>query len=484
MSIGSLISNDTVTKDGVVYLASHSNFAYSDGDRAERYVRDVIHGATDVSSDSPELVKYIRDWPSRYHLSRERAHAYRSLAIPADATVLEIGCGCGSITRLLGEKAARVLALEGSARRASITRDRTRDLENVTVLCASFEEVAFQSDFDIVICNGVLEYAALFVRHARPHQRMIELLARLVRPGGSLIVAIENKMGLRYFASGREEHTNVRFDGLEGYAAFPSGPRTFGALELRHLLAEKFTSVETLLPLPDYKLPIALIRAELLDRANCAELFANTAKHDYDTVERPLMHERLVWRELANNGLLRDFANSLFLIAGTKSTMLLDRDWMGDIYSTSRTRDLAVRTTIRLAADGAIVTEKGYLYESVGRRAVDPLRHTLQMSAWSEGPSIHTCVTRALMARSNEPIAARLRWPVELWWRVACGDAPEPTSLTGSRHEIEQIAAKSKTEPSEMPLVAVSVPLVWLRVAFAELITRRSTVTFVLRVTV
>ena len=53
--------------------------------------------------------------------------------------VLEIGAGCGAITRYLGECGGNILALEGTPRRAAIASARTRGLDNVTVLSEKFE---------------------------------------------------------------------------------------------------------------------------------------------------------------------------------------------------------------------------------------------------------------------------------------------------------------------------------------------------------
>lgn len=52
--------------------------------------------------------------------------------------ILEIGAGCGAITRYLGECGGNVLALEGS-QDAAIARARTRDLQNVTVVSDRFD---------------------------------------------------------------------------------------------------------------------------------------------------------------------------------------------------------------------------------------------------------------------------------------------------------------------------------------------------------
>ena len=101
---------------------------YTDGTAAEAYILDAIQTCRDVSSGSDELVQRIRDWPSEYHFSASRP----TLLAPFDLqglSVLEVGCGCGALTRYLGESGARVVALEGSLDRARITAARCRGLD-------------------------------------------------------------------------------------------------------------------------------------------------------------------------------------------------------------------------------------------------------------------------------------------------------------------------------------------------------------------
>jgi SAM-dependent methyltransferase len=427
MKITDVVQNDLEVVDGVYHLKPQRAFNYSDGDASEVYVHNVIASARDVSSSSQELEGHIKDWPSRYHLSRERSLVYRSLEIPSSASVLEVGCGCGAITRLLGEQAGDVLALEGSPRRAAITRARTRDLPNVSVLCGSFADVDFQETFDFVVCNGVLEYAPLFVRHDNPADEFMRLVTRLLKPTGYLIVAIENKLGLRYFSSGKEEHTNVMYDGLEGYARYPKGPVTFGFDELHSILATHCASVETLLPLPDYKLPSAIVRTELLDEVNCADLFADLSRNDFGTGQKPRMHERLVWHELQKNNALKLFANSYVMIASRAGKSLLRDGWMGDIYSVKRVLGRGVRTTIVRDGDGIIRTRK-----SGAAQAQNPSAAESADSAWISGVSIHTLVARAMLLRRPKlSLEDRLREPVLAWWNGISGLSDAGGSLAG-----------------------------------------------------
>ena len=100
--------------------ATISEFAYSDGAEAEARLLGVVSQAKDRGTFSPELAKAINDWPSEYHLSRARHCLVRPLGIRPEDKVLELGSGCGAVTRYLGEIGANVVAVEGSLARARV----------------------------------------------------------------------------------------------------------------------------------------------------------------------------------------------------------------------------------------------------------------------------------------------------------------------------------------------------------------------------
>ncbi len=134
--------------------------AYSDG--AEGRLLSVISQATDCGTFSAELAEAIDDWPSEYHLSRARHCLVRPLGIRAGSKVLELGCGCGAVTRYLGEIGANVVAVEGNLARARVAAERNRDLPNVRVVVDDLLLFETEETFDWVVLIGVLEYAAVF----------------------------------------------------------------------------------------------------------------------------------------------------------------------------------------------------------------------------------------------------------------------------------------------------------------------------------
>jgi hypothetical protein len=103
---------------GVRLHPEHRAFAYSDGQAVEERLLRVLTEAADLSTMSRELITKITDWPSEYHLSPQRHNLLRHLDRLDGARVLELGAGCGAVTRFLGERGAYVSAVEGSLIRA------------------------------------------------------------------------------------------------------------------------------------------------------------------------------------------------------------------------------------------------------------------------------------------------------------------------------------------------------------------------------
>jgi SAM-dependent methyltransferase len=133
----------------------------------------------------------------------------------AGKDVFEAGCGTGLLLREVGLVARSAVGLDLS--RGMLAPARARGLK---VVQGSLTDVPLPSEsFDVVYCMKVLA-------HVPPIERAVAELARIVRPGGYLLLEFYNPLSLRYLAKrlggpGRiadgtdESHVYTRFDRLD-----------------------------------------------------------------------------------------------------------------------------------------------------------------------------------------------------------------------------------------------------------------------------
>jgi 2-polyprenyl-3-methyl-5-hydroxy-6-metoxy-1,4-benzoquinol methylase len=351
------------SKTNTYCRSDYSGISYSDGDDIEEYMRDTLLKTTDLSTVSDELLQYQIDWPTTYHLSPTRANLLRPLHQAfLGKKVLELGCGCGAITHYLGETAQKVVGVEGSHRRAEIAALRCRDLSNVNIVVDKIQDIQFQPEtFDIVTLIGVLEYARVFGGSGAE----IDLLCqarKYLKPSGFLVLAIENQLGLKYFAGIAEEHVGIPWWGInDAYTA--DSVVTFSRNELEQLLRNaSFDYLEQFLALPDYKLPETIIsplgstissgvfnRAELLPRG----------MRPFD--ERPLFSMRQAWNVVNRAGLQRDLADSLCFVAFCEkpATSIFPSEALAFHYDgTNRLKKFAKESVFCETVEGIVVQRR------------------------------------------------------------------------------------------------------------------------------
>jgi len=411
--INDIIANDaTESVTGVWTLDTGKQISYSDGATNEHYLENVLRTCRDPGSDSHELNSRIRDWASEYHLSSLRANLLKSLDFRANSEVLEVGCGCGAITRFLGETFDTVLGIEGSLNRANLARLRTRDQQNVSILCGPFHEIRFRKKFDIIFCIGVFEYSNVFVEADDPHEYIIEQFKGILKSDGVLVLAIENQFGLKYFASSAEDHTRIMFDGIEGYPRHRNKAKTFGYDELKSRLGRHFSRVDFLFPYPDYKLPQCVVSEKMLDLAPTGELVGSFPSRDYTANRKRLFDERLALLELQKNNKLPFFSNSFLVTAGNGDSTTVRQSCLGAVYSKGRTRQFQTVTRFIEDDNGAVRVIKKPAFQATTVTAGKLTLHQCD-SGWVNGLSLQ--LQLLIQTKEHDLNAGRLFSACTLW---------------------------------------------------------------------
>jgi 2-polyprenyl-3-methyl-5-hydroxy-6-metoxy-1,4-benzoquinol methylase len=408
---------------------------YQDG--SEDRILELLRSAEDRSAESDELASRITDWPSRYHLSRQRANLLRPLCLGPGLRILEIGAGTGVLSRYLAESGAEVVALEGHIDRARATAVRCAGLDNVEVVCGPLEEFQDPDGFDLVCIVGVLEYSASGAGAGTAHQDFLDRAASLRRPGGALLVAIENQIGIKYLLGYREDHLGLPWIGVEGYPG-DHGIRTFSRRVLGGMLADAGLPAQTwFYPFPDYKLPSVVLTDAIYDLPDAANVVDQMVRHPIDDQgeQRSLIcNDRLAHRVLLEAGVGRDVANSFMVVAtapGELSAVLPEPEILAWRLGDDRSRRWRRRLALRRGPLGLVIHSlpdpQGSAVHTAGWLLHDPIKD----EPYVEGKTVEQLALDACDhgdAKGLEDALASWRWFLdqELTERMAGEDVGHP----------------------------------------------------------
>jgi 2-polyprenyl-3-methyl-5-hydroxy-6-metoxy-1,4-benzoquinol methylase len=318
-----------------------------------------LSGNTYRDTPSQELQAIVKDiennLPWRDVVARHYAEAnpwlYQTVTSPkrdlffrqyppfAGAKVIDIGAGWGQTALPLAQR-TEVTALEPTSERLAFIRTVAMQLKvasQMHFVQADFFDVEFESRFDLACCIGVLEWVPKF-REGDPRTLQIDFLKRihsLLKPGGQLVLGIENRMGLKYLLGADDDHIGAPSIATYDMDLAARKWRKFSGQDLRSftytqseleelLKASGFHSLAFYAAVPDYKLPEKIMplgsatEAHFAHKPHIPEHHGNDGRLIKDEQQEEL---RSHYRSLAQMGIAGIFAPSYFVVALNDDTL-------------------------------------------------------------------------------------------------------------------------------------------------------------------
>ena len=131
----------------------------------------------------------------------------------------------------------------------------------------------------------------------------------LLKENGRLLLAVDNRMGLKYFCGATEPYTNKAFAGVNHYKQKAKG-YTFSKKEVEDIVSRAgFAHWKFYYLLPDYKFPQLIYTDDCLPEKNVGERLIPYYKRN-DTL---VVHELEMYEDIIENGVFPFFANSFFV---------------------------------------------------------------------------------------------------------------------------------------------------------------------------
>lgn len=240
------------------------------------------------------------------------------------------------------------------------------------------EETMLQLSETMDNLNGLWDYIVASDTFARvpkifpgntSYERFFEEIKKHLKPGGHLILAVDNRFGLTYFAGSKERLTGKYFEGLEGYG-HSEGVQTFSRENILEMAREAgFAAAKTYFPYPNFRYMTALYTEEHLP--TLGELSKNLC--NFEEERAVLFDETAVFDELIKEGKFQEFSNS-YLFDLTLEEQEREEEILFVKYSVERAEKYRIRTEIVRKPDGTKVVRK-IPYTAAAAEHVKKLKH-------------------------------------------------------------------------------------------------------------
>lgn len=288
-------------------------------DHSEEYLSDFFNEpeTKKVQAIDALLGKTDLPWALRYHLSPQRHMLLNWYPFESGNSLLEIGAGCGAVTGLFLDKLKTVTCNELSPSRAEVIKKRFNDKASLDIYSGNINDLKENKSFDYVTLIGVLEYAARYSQSEDPYLELLNTINRLLSKEGHLLIAIENKIGLKYISGAPEDHLGTLYTSLENYPQ-NDGIRTFTKSELTELLKSAgYKQINFYYPFPDYKLPKIVFSEDGIQDVKNLIKSSITQTVDLSTEINQQFNEVAFSHLLEKEKILSQFSNS-FLVDAKK----------------------------------------------------------------------------------------------------------------------------------------------------------------------
>lgn len=295
---------------------------YQDAKNIEKKLLDIF--TSDNFEDIIEEKLNSDEWEYIYHLSPIRQNIISWFDFKDDSNVLEVGAGCGAITPGIANPRYNLTSIEPMPDRYKVLEEKVKKLKlpnTKTLQKSSSEFISENKIFDYIVCIGVLEYSGKFISSKNPYISFLEEMHSLLEDQGTLILAIENKFGLKYWSGMPEDHVNRPFEGIEDYISKYDdrykGVKTFSNLELKNILTEAgFENFKFYYPLPDYKFPTEIFSDDYLPNDNHLIGASSLYEKQHKDFKR-LFNMNRTMASIIENNMFSFFSNS-FLVTAQK----------------------------------------------------------------------------------------------------------------------------------------------------------------------
>lgn len=168
-----------------------------------------------------------------------------------------------------------------------------------------------EGKYDYITLIGTYEYAPILMEGEKPYSDFLKMLRNHLNPNGKILLAIDNRLGIKYFVGAKSEHYEAVFEGLENEIRNKK-TNLLVKKELEKFINEaEFEHYKFYYPLSDFKNVSTIFTDEFMPKSNNSKIIYpinyENSQIDFDEIK--------AYKEIIKNNMFDFFANSFLVEA-------------------------------------------------------------------------------------------------------------------------------------------------------------------------
>lgn len=167
-----------------------------------------------------------------------------------------------------------------------------------------------EGQYDYITLIGTYAYAPLIIKKENPYVELLKILKQYLKENGKILLAIDNRMGIKYFSGAKSEYYSRLFEGLETKIN-QTKPNLLLKQELENFIKEAgFENYKFYYPLPDYTNTSSIFTDDFLPKSNHSKIVYPL---NYEIDSNVVFNEINVIKQICDMGEFTKFTNSYFV---------------------------------------------------------------------------------------------------------------------------------------------------------------------------
>lgn len=177
------------------------------------------------------------------------------------------------------------------------------------------ENLKLTGKYDYIVLIGSYEYAPTILNEEMPYSVFLKNLKEYLNEDGKILIAIDNRLGIKYFAGAKSKYYSKVFQSIENEIR-QKKPNLLLKTELEKFIRQAgFENYKFYYPVPDYKNTNSIFTDEFLPKSNNSKILYPLSYEDGSMI---IFNETDVMKQICDNNIFKNLTNSYFVEIGIK----------------------------------------------------------------------------------------------------------------------------------------------------------------------